>query len=55
LSVADEIIEDQRDPAVKGLTVYRGNVNAATAENLRSIFVKSSVDSGFFGLDDTDN
>jgi len=55
LSVADEIIEDQRDPAVKGLIVYRGNLKAATAENLRSIFVKNSVDSGFFGLDDSDN
>jgi hypothetical protein len=55
LSVADEIIEDQRDPAVKGLSIYRGNRNVATAENLYSIFVNNSDVSGFFGLDAQDH
>jgi len=55
LSVADEIIKDQRDPAVKGLSIYRGNINVATAKNLYLIFVKNPAVSGFFGRDAQDN
>lgn len=55
LSVADEILEDQKDPAVKGLSIYHGNKNVATAENLRAIFVKNSAVSGFYGLDAQDD
>lgn len=52
LSVADEIIEAQTDPAVRGLSIYRGNDNVATADNLYEIFVKNSDVSGFYGLDE---
>ncbi len=54
LAVADEIIEDQKDPAVRGLTIYRGNANVASAKNLHRIFVANSDLSGFYGLDAQD-
>ena len=54
LAVADEIIEDHRDPAVHGIATYPGNINVATANHLRNIFVKHSDLSGFYGLDPRD-
>ncbi|MEY3786638.1 MAG: hypothetical protein RLZ75_845 [Pseudomonadota bacterium] len=50
LSVADKIINDQKDPAVVGLSIYNSGHNIASAENLYKIFVKNSNVSGFYGL-----
>lgn len=50
LAVADQIINAQVDPAIKGLSVYKGNSSVATGANLRNIFVNNSSVSGFFGL-----
>jgi len=54
LAVADEIIEDHRDPAVRGVKIYNGGSNVATARNLHNIFVANSDLSGFYGLDAQD-
>ncbi|MGZ4958241.1 MAG: vanadium-dependent haloperoxidase [Methylomonas sp.] len=54
LSVADAILEGQKDPAVKGVAIYPGNKNVASAGNLRDLFVNNSDVSGFFGLDEED-
>jgi hypothetical protein len=51
LAVADKIIKERKDPAVLGLSIYHGNREVASAENLYSLFVKNSADSGFYGLD----
>jgi len=51
LAVADKIIKEHKDPAVAGLSIYYGNHKVASAENLYSLFVKNSADSGFYGLD----
>ncbi len=51
LSVADAILADQQDPAVRGVAIYPGNKNVATAKNLRDIFINNSDVSGFYGLD----
>lgn len=53
LSVADQIINAQTDPAIKGLSVYKGNSSVATGANLRNIFVNNASVSGFFGLSTT--
>ncbi|MGD0961227.1 MAG: vanadium-dependent haloperoxidase [Methylomonas sp.] len=50
LSVADLIINQQIDPAIQGLRVYRGNSSVASGANLHRILVNDSADSGFFGL-----
>jgi hypothetical protein len=50
LSVADQIINEHNDPAVANVSVYRGGKNVASSQNLYSIFVKNSINSGFFGL-----
>jgi hypothetical protein len=50
LSVADQIINEHKDPAVDDVSVYRGGKNVATAQHLYSIFVKNAVNSGFYGL-----
>ena len=54
LSVADEIIENQKDPAVKGVSIYRGNHKVATLKNLHAIFIENAEVSGFYGLDQLD-
>jgi hypothetical protein len=54
LAVADKIIKEHKDPAVAGVSIYHGNREVASAENLYSIFVKNSADSGFYGLDALD-
>ncbi|MGZ5053524.1 MAG: vanadium-dependent haloperoxidase [Methylobacter sp.] len=51
LAVADKIIKERKDPAVAGLSIYYGNREVASAENLHSLLVKNSADSGFYGLD----
>ena len=50
LSVADQIINNQVDPAISGLRVYKGNLTVGTSANLRNLFIKNSTESGFFGL-----
>lgn len=50
LSVADAILDSQQDPAVKGVKLFKGKKNVATAKNLRTLFVDYSELSGFFGL-----
>ena len=50
LLVSDTIIGAQLDPAVKGLTVFKGASNVATGSHLHSILVNNSSASGFFGL-----
>jgi len=54
LAVADKIIKEHKDPAVAGLSIYHGNREVASAENLHSLLVKNSADSGFYGLDVVD-
>ena len=49
LSVADQILKDQTDPAVAKVAALSG-ANIANAKNLKSIFVSNSALSGFFGL-----
>jgi hypothetical protein len=51
LSVADKIIKAQKDPAVVGLSIYKGGKGVASAQNLYLKFVKNSAISGFYGLD----
>jgi hypothetical protein len=50
LSVADQIINAQTDPAISGLSVFKGNSSVATGANLRNILLSSSNISGFYGL-----
>jgi len=52
LAVADAIIHEHKDPATKGLAIYKGGPTVASARNLYSLLVKDSADSGFFGRDD---
>jgi hypothetical protein len=54
LAVADKIIKEHKDPAVAGLSIYHGNREVASAENLYPLLVKNSADSGFYGLDVVD-
>ncbi len=50
LSVADKIIDEQVDPAISGLRVYKGNSTVGSSANLRKLFVNNSTDSGYYGL-----
>ncbi|WP_374089470.1 vanadium-dependent haloperoxidase [Methylomicrobium lacus] len=52
LAVADAIIHEHKDPATKGLAIYKGKPTVASARNLYSLLVKDSANSGFFGRDD---
>ena len=50
VSVADQIINAQLDPAISGLSVYKGSATVGTGANLRKLFVNNSSVSGFTGL-----
>ena len=50
LSVADQIINAQVDPAISGKSIYKGSATVGTGANLRKLFVNNSSVSGFFGL-----
>jgi hypothetical protein len=55
LSVADTIIRDHADPAVKHVSIYHGDKSVASAHNLYRLFVKHSTLSGFYGLNAENN
>ncbi|WP_347985804.1 vanadium-dependent haloperoxidase [Methylomonas sp. AM2-LC] len=50
LSIADQIINAQLDPAAHGLRIFKGNNSVANGINLHRILVNDSANSGFFGL-----
>lgn len=59
LAVADQILHDQNDPAVKDVSVYQvaqsNGQPIANARNLYDVFVSNSNLSGFYGLQDLDD
>lgn len=50
LSVADKIINDKTDPALKDVEIYKGNERVANLSNLRKLFISNADVSGFTGL-----